>query len=121
MADGTYYSVAAPEASKLPSAQAFVAAYKNRFHSDVGPYSANAYAAAQIEIDAIVSAMKADGGKIPTRAQVLKNVAATQNFQTPIGKIGFDKNGDTTSPILSLYKIAGGKQIFVNQINLKTG
>ena len=39
MANGTYYTVAAPEASKLPSAQSFVAAYKARFKSDVGPYS----------------------------------------------------------------------------------
>ena len=39
---------------------------------------------------------------MPTRADVLKNVAATRDFDTPIGKIGFDANGDTTSPILTL-------------------
>jgi branched-chain amino acid transport system substrate-binding protein len=121
MADGTYYSVAAPEATRLPTAQTFVAAYKKRFHDYVGPYSANAYAAAEIEIAAIVKAIKDNGGKLPTRAQVLKNVAATHDFDSPIGKIGFDKNGDTTSPILSLYQIKDGKKVFVNQINLKTG
>jgi branched-chain amino acid transport system substrate-binding protein len=120
MADGSYYSLAAPDATRLPSAQAFVNAYKKRFNSDVGPYSANAYAAAQIEIAAIVKAIKADGGKLPTRAQVLKNVAATADFDTPIGKIGFDKYGDTTSPILSLYTIKDEKKVFVNQINLKS-
>jgi branched-chain amino acid transport system substrate-binding protein len=120
MANGTYYSIAAPEATRLPSAQAFVAAYKKRFNSDVGPYSANAYAAAEIEIAAIVKALKADGGKMPTRAQVLKNVAETRNFDTPIGKIGFDKYGDTTNPILSLYEVKDEKKVFVNQISLKT-
>lgn len=120
MANGTYYSIAAPEATRLPTAGAFVAAYKKRFNADVGPYSANAYAAAQIEIAAIAKAMKADGGKVPTRAQVLKNVAATRNFETPIGKLGFDKYGDTTSPILSLYRVKNQKQVFVNQISLKT-
>jgi branched-chain amino acid transport system substrate-binding protein len=120
MANGTYYSIAAPEATKLPSAVAFVAAYKKRFNADVGPYSANAYAAAQIEIAAIAKAIKANGGKLPTRAQVLGDVAATRNFDTPIGKIGFDKYGDTTSPILSLYEVKGDKQVFVNQISLKT-
>lgn len=119
MANGTYYSVAAPEATRLPSAGAFVNAYKARFHSDVGPYSANAYAAAKIEIAAIVKALKADGGKMPTRAQVLRNVAATRDFSTPIGTLGFDQYGDTTSPILSLYVIKDGKKNFVNQINLK--
>ena len=66
-------------------------------------------------IAAIESAIKANGGKMPTRADVLKNVAATKDFASPIGTIGFDENGDTTAPILSLYKIAGGKAVFVNQ------
>ncbi len=118
MANGTYYSIAAPEATRLPSATAFVAAYKKRFNADVGPYSANAYAAARIEIAAIVKAIKANGGKMPTRAQVLGNVARTRDFDSPIGKIGFDKYGDTTSPILSLYEIKDEKKVFVNQISL---
>jgi branched-chain amino acid transport system substrate-binding protein len=117
-ANGTYYTVAAPETSKLASAKDFVVAYKKRWSSDVGPYSANAYTAAKIEIAAIEKALAANGNKMPDRAAVLKNVAATSGFASPIGKVGFDANGDTTAPILSLYKIAGGKAIFVNQINL---
>jgi branched-chain amino acid transport system substrate-binding protein len=113
-ADNSYYTVAAPETSKLASAKAFTAAYKKRFGSDPGPYSGNAYAAAQIIIAAIVKS-----GANPTRADVLKNVAATSNIDTPIGTIGFDKNGDTTAPILSFYAIKDGKPQFVNQINLK--
>ncbi|GAC1303426.1 MAG: branched-chain amino acid ABC transporter substrate-binding protein [Vulcanimicrobiaceae bacterium] len=118
MANGSYYTVAAPETSKLASAASFVAAYKKRWKSDVGPYSANAYAAAKLEIAAIEKAMAA-GKKIPSRADVLANVAATKGFASPIGTFGFDENGDTTNPILSLYKIAGGKATFVDQINLK--
>ncbi|MGD0473040.1 MAG: branched-chain amino acid ABC transporter substrate-binding protein [Candidatus Velthaea sp.] len=113
-ADNSYYTVAAPETSKLATAKTFIAAYKKRFGEDPGPYSANAYAGAQIIIAAIIKA-----GANPTRADVLKNVAATTSIDTPIGTIGFDKNGDTTAPILSFYAIKGGKPQFVNQINLK--
>jgi branched-chain amino acid transport system substrate-binding protein len=120
MANNSYYTVAAPETSKLPSAKTFVAAYLAKFNQPVGPYSANAYTAAQIEIAAIEAAMKANGGKMPARLDVLKGVAATKNFNSPIGSVGFDANGDTTAPILSFYKIAGGKAQFVDQINLKT-
>jgi branched-chain amino acid transport system substrate-binding protein len=120
MADNTYYTVAAPETAKLPSAQTFIADYKKRWKDDVGPYSANAYAAARVEIDAIVKAMKADGGKVPTRAEVLKNVAATKGLATPIGPVSFDANGDITSGILSLYKIANGKAEFVDQVAEKS-
>jgi len=119
MANNSYYTVAAPETSKLASATSFVAAYKKRWNTDVGPYSANAYAATNIEIAAISKAIVAAGNKMPARADVLKNVAATSGFASPIGTIGFNKLGDTTNPILSLYKIAGGKATFVDQINLK--
>jgi branched-chain amino acid transport system substrate-binding protein len=120
MANGGYYSVAAPETSKLPSAANFIVAYRKRWNTDVGPYSANAYVAANIEIAAIEKAIAADGGKMPSRADVLRLVAATSNFPSPIGPVGFDKNGDTTNPILSIYKIANGKPVFVDQINLQS-
>ena len=119
MANNSYYTVAAPETSKLASATSFVAASKKRWNTDVGPYSANAYAATNIEIAAISKAIVAAGNKMPARADVLKNVAATSGFASPIGTIGFNKFGDTTNPILSLYKITGGKATFVDQINLK--
>jgi branched-chain amino acid transport system substrate-binding protein len=119
-ANGAYMTTAAPDATKLPSAKTFVDAYKARFKSDVGPYSANAYAAAKIEIAAIEKAISDNGGKMPTRADVLKNIAATSNFDSPIGKIGFDRNGDTTAPILSLYKVDGGKRALVDEITVKS-
>jgi branched-chain amino acid transport system substrate-binding protein len=119
MANGAYYTVAAPETSKLPSAAAFVSAYKKRWNAPVGPYSANAYAATMIEISAIEKAAAANGGKTPTRDAVLKLVAATSGFASPIGTIGFDAQGDTTAPILSVYRITGGKPVFVEQILLK--
>ena len=119
-ADGTYYTVAAPETSKLPTAKTFVAAYQKRWNAPVGPYSANAYAAAEIEIAAIRKAIKANNGALPTRAAVLANVAATSSFASPIGTLGFDRSGDTTNGILSLYKVEHGKATFVQQISMKS-
>jgi branched-chain amino acid transport system substrate-binding protein len=120
MANGAYMTTAAPDAAKLPSAKTFVDAYKARFKGDVGPYSANAYTAAKIEIAAIEKAIADAGGKMPTRADVLKNIAATTNFDSPIGKQGFDANGDTTAPILTLFQVRGGKRVTVDTIAVKT-
>ncbi|BDE07188.1 branched chain amino acid ABC transporter substrate-binding protein [Vulcanimicrobium alpinum] len=119
-ANGSYMTIAAPDASKLPSAKDFIAAYKARFNGDVGPYSANAYTAAKIEIAAIEKAIKDNGGKMPTRADVLKNIAATTDFESPIGKVGFDAAGDTTSPVLSLDEVKGGKRVVIDVITLKS-
>jgi branched-chain amino acid transport system substrate-binding protein len=119
IASGTYFTVAAADASKLPSAQTFVAAYQDRWKSDVGPYSANAYAAARVAIAAIAKAIADAGGKVPTREAVLRAVAATKNLDTPIGRVSFDRNGDTANPILSAYKIKDGKATFVDQLSGK--
>jgi branched-chain amino acid transport system substrate-binding protein len=121
MAKNVYFSIAAPDAEKLPSAKPFVAAYRARFKgASLGAYSANSYSAALIEIAAIEKAIKDEGGKMPTRAEVLKNVAATRDFDTPIGKIGFDANGDTTAPLLTLQTYGpGGKIVTLDQIVLK--
>ncbi len=118
-ADGTYYTVSAPDATRWPGAARFVAAYQTHFKVDPGAYSANAYAAAKIIIAAISKAIRVDNGAPPSRAQVLKNVADTEHFPTPIGTIGFDRYGDTTGPILSLYKVESGKARFISQIDLK--
>ena len=120
LANGSYFTVAAPEASKLPAARAFLREYEARWKAPVGPYSANAYAVARLEIAAIEKAIVDGGGKPPTRAAVLRNVAATSHFASPIGPIGFDRNGDTTDPILTVYGVKGGRFVFVNQIDLRS-
>ncbi|MGH7727703.1 MAG: branched-chain amino acid ABC transporter substrate-binding protein [Vulcanimicrobiaceae bacterium] len=117
-ANGVTYSVAAPNVQELPSAATFIAQYTARWHTPPGPYSANAYAAAQIEIAAIERTIVADHNALPTRAQVRALVAATHDFPSPIGKIGFDAAGDTSDPILSLYTVENGAPRFIAQFAL---
>jgi len=117
LANNSYYTIAAPDASKLPSAAAFNKEYKAKYGKDPGAYSASAYAAAWVIINAIKQA-QAHGGV--TRASVLKYVAATKGLATPIGLVGFDKNGDTTNGVISYYKITGGKGVFLNQVAIKS-
>jgi branched-chain amino acid transport system substrate-binding protein len=118
-ADGAYYTLAAPDVTRLPSAAKFLAAYRARFKDDPGPYSANGYAAAKIIVAAISKAIEAGNGATPTRAQILKYVTETKDFPTPVGTLGFDRYGDTTAPILSLYQIKNGKPEFINQVDLR--
>ncbi len=120
MANGAYFSVAAPDATKLATAKTFVAAYNTRFKHDVGGYSASAYAATNVLIAAIAKAIDSSGGTIPKRDAVLKNVTDTKDFASPIGQIGFDKNGDILSPALTLQKVSAGKVVTVDVITVKS-
>ncbi len=120
LADGSYFTLAAPNAERLPAARAFLKAYTARYHEPIGPYSANAYAAAQVAIAAIERAIAAGGGAMPARARVLAQVAATDNLQTPIGPVSFDAAGDIQNPVISLYGFKNGAPYFISQSNLTT-
>jgi hypothetical protein len=48
--------------------------------------------------------------------EVLARVAATNGLVTPIGRIAFDPSGDLRQPVISLYRIHGGRIEFVRQV-----
>jgi len=108
-AEGTYATVASIDATRIDAAKGFLAAYKGKFNEDVGSYSANAYVAAKIIIDAV----KAVG---PDRAKVRAWVANLKDYKSIVGTFGFDKNGDTTNRIISIYVVKGGKWEWKDQV-----
>ncbi|TAM91853.1 branched-chain amino acid ABC transporter substrate-binding protein [bacterium] len=117
-ADNVYYTVASPHLGDTPRVRAFEAAYRSHFHADLGAYSANGYVAAHAVIAAIESAIKKNGGNLPSRVQVLDAMRQTK-IETLIGPLSFDKNGDTTNPVFSVMHVKDGKQVFMSQLTVK--
>jgi branched-chain amino acid transport system substrate-binding protein len=109
-ANGSYGTVAAIDATKVPTAQGFITAYKARFNDDPGAYSANGYTCAKIIIDAV----KAVG---PDREKVRAWVASLKNYKSILGTFSFDQNGDTTNRIITVYDVKGGKWTWADQVN----
>ena len=67
-------------------------------------------------INAAAAALKANGGTMPTRAQVLDEIRKAQSFDTIIGSFRFDQNGDPTSKIISIYEARNDSWVFLTQI-----
>jgi branched-chain amino acid transport system substrate-binding protein len=108
--NGSYATVAAVNAATLDSAKDFLAAYKAKYNSEVGAYSANAYEATNI----IINALKNAAG--PDRESVRAAIAATKNYQGVIGTTSFDENGDTTNKWISIYEVQNGAWTYLTQI-----
>jgi branched-chain amino acid transport system substrate-binding protein len=122
--DGAYSTVAAPNPADLSSATAFVSAYKAKFGTAPGAYSANAYDAMNIIIQAIKGAIQSNGGKLPTspstfREAVRANVASI-HYSGAIGTTSFDSNGDTTNKLLTLWKGSGGQWTYVSTLTVSS-
>lgn len=107
-AEGTYGTVAALDATKVASAKGFITGYKAKFNEDPGAYSANAYVAAMVIIDAV----RAVG---PDREKVRAHVAALKNYKSIVGTFSFDPNGDTTNRVISVYVVKNGKWVWADQ------
>ncbi len=101
-------SVGAPVES-LASAKAFVTAYTAAAYKDpMGAYGAQSYDAANAIINALkVSLAKAADAK-SARADTVTAVGSV-SFDGATGKIAFDKYGDATSKVITVYKVTGGK------------
>jgi branched-chain amino acid transport system substrate-binding protein len=92
-AKGVYYTSTAGPLSFLPNASGFAKRYGARFKMPPESYSAYAYDAANVVVDAIIRALKTNGNKIPTRAAV-SAAARTASLNGVTGQIGFTDTGD---------------------------
>ena len=103
-------SVGAPT-EDLASAKAFVDAYAAAGYKDpYGAYGGYSYDAANAIINALkvslASAADAKSARQPT-VDAMADVA----FDGATGKVAFDEFGDTTTKVLTTYKVEGGKWV----------
>ena len=91
----------------IPDAAKFTSDYKAEFGADPGAYSAIAYACAQVIIDGIKKAVAAGTTDVKAIREAVRAgaTAAGNKVTTVIGDVSFDKNGDTTAPYMSFYKV----------------
>lgn len=106
IADGTLATMVGGDITKIPSAQDFIKAYESRFGT-VGQWSAYAYDAANILIEAIRKA------GVKNREAVLKAVRQLPEFPGVTGPISFDEKGDTRNQSIGVFKFQGGQLNYI--------
>ena len=103
---GMFATVPIVDADSLPSATTTIKAFKAAFGNtlDYGPYTMVAYDATAVLYQAIELAIGEAGGQLPTRRSVVKRLSATTDFAGTTGTIGFDKAGDTTNRVVTIFQ-----------------
>ena len=111
-------SVGAPT-DTLESAKDFIAAYEAAgFAEPYEAYGAYAFDAANAIIQALkVSLASADSAEAARQATV--DAMANVSFDGVTGAVAFDEFGDTTSRVLTVYGVKGGKWEAVNTSEFK--
>jgi branched-chain amino acid transport system substrate-binding protein len=101
-------SVGAP-VETLDSAKKFVSDYNAAGYKDpYAAYGGYSYDAANAIIDALKTSLK-DAKDVESARQATVDAMSKVSFDGVTGKVAFDQYGDTTSKVLTVYKVAGGK------------
>lgn len=104
-----YSTNAAADANQNPEAKATIDAFKKAFpkKEDEGAYTFPSYDCAKILIDAVGRAIDANGGKMPSREQVVTAVQGTTNLKLLTGTYSFDALGDPKSATMAFFQLKG--------------
>jgi len=118
-----FATVAAADASQNPDAASIIAAYKQVYPkpTDIAAYTFAGYDCASILLDALKRAIDANGGKVPTRQQVVDAVQATNALKLTTGTYSFDANGDPKSATMAFYATKGTPAAWVFQSQFGVG
>lgn len=119
-ANGIYVTFGGLPASELSAeGKKFVKTFQKKYDEPIQPYTAYAYEAANVMLDAIDRAYKKDG-KV-TREGVVREIFATKNYHGVLGTWSFDKDGDTSLTKLSIQKVENGKFKFQKTVDVSRG
>ncbi len=105
-AEGVYITTIGSDIHRIPTAKQFVAAYESRY-GPIGAYSAYAYEAASIAIQAIRTAGVKD------RSAVLTAMKTMKDYPGLFGLQNFDEKGDSLIRDIGIFTVKDGQFVFV--------
>jgi branched-chain amino acid transport system substrate-binding protein len=107
-AEGSYITFGGlPPRELSAEGREFVETYESKYDDNVQAYTAYAYEAANVMLDAIARAYEADGEV--TREGVIREIFATEDYKGVLGTWSFDEDGDTTLTKLSVQRVENGE------------
>jgi branched-chain amino acid transport system substrate-binding protein len=122
---GTFYTSTAGPASLFPNAAQFIEDYTAAYNEAPRPYATEAYDSAGVILAAIQSVLEANGGVLPTRAEVAAAVRAI-SYDGLTGNITFDTIGDRTTATYYVLEVgtsdpaAWGNNAVITTIDLQS-
>ncbi|MEP7055381.1 MAG: branched-chain amino acid ABC transporter substrate-binding protein [Actinomycetota bacterium] len=109
-AEGDLATSVGAATEKLDSAKQFVTDYAAaKFADPYSAYGAQAYDAANVIINAMAKALKGKKTLDAAGRQAIIDEVQKTDFSGVTGKVAFDKFGDTTTKLLTVYKVTSGK------------
>jgi branched-chain amino acid transport system substrate-binding protein len=91
-----------------PRISGFASTFRAHFHRAPTPFAVLAYDAANLEIDALVKALReGKGGSLAALREAVRASVQSAHFHGLVGTTRFDRNGDTTDKVIGIWHVTG--------------
>ncbi|PYE49884.1 branched-chain amino acid ABC transporter substrate-binding protein [Deinococcus yavapaiensis] len=104
-AAGALFTTVAAPLSELPTARSFAALYKKTFNTDAQGFGANGYDSAKVVLQGVLNAIRSNGNKLPTRAQVQTAIRGINATGLLSGSLRFNSVGDRQSATMYIVEV----------------
>lgn len=111
-AEGIVYATVVGDVRSTDEGKKWVDKYKSTFGKDPAAFSPFAYDATLVALNGIEKAIKDNGGKKPSREQVMNAVRATSDFKGLFTQVSFDDKGDNKASKVYIYEYGKEKAEF---------
>jgi branched-chain amino acid transport system substrate-binding protein len=115
-AEGVVFSSAAGDVTQTEEGRKWAAEYESKIGKKPETFSVYGYDAMSVILHGVKKAIEANGGKKPSREQVLEAVHNTRDFQGMFTKVTFDEKGDNILANVFMYKYENGKSVFIGKV-----
>lgn len=110
---GTYFTSTNDDVTKTEEGKKWVADFEKATGKKLGIFTSYGYDTMNVILQGLEKAITANGGKKPTREQVLDAIHHTTDFQGQFVKVSFDEKGDNKFAQIYAYKYDQGQKVFV--------
>ncbi|MGO0063134.1 branched-chain amino acid ABC transporter substrate-binding protein [Brevibacillus fluminis] len=94
----------------------WIADFEKATGKKVGIFTSFGYDAMNVTLNGLMEAIKANGGKKPSREQVLDAIHKTSDFQGQFVKVSFDEKGDNKFAQVFAYKYDNNNKVFIGEV-----
>lgn len=113
--EGVIFTSVGGDVTQTEEGKKWAEEYKKTMNKPLETYSVYGYDSMNVILNGVLEAVKANGGKKPTREQVLEAVHKTKDFQGQFTKVTFDDKGDNINGDVFIYKYDKDKSVFVGK------
>jgi branched-chain amino acid transport system substrate-binding protein len=114
-AEGVVFTTTVGDVSATEEGKKWVDEFEKATGKKVGIFTSNGYDSMNVVLNGILEAIKANGGKKPTREQVLEAIHNTKDFKGQFGTVTFDEKGDNIHAQIFVYKYENGQKVYLGE------